>query len=72
VVLLLGVTTPPQPFCIVTEFCANGSLLQYLLKHSDVTPAMELSILTGIAKGMLHLHSENIIHVRRLLMRSHD
>lgn len=63
VVLFLGYTMPPDPFCIVTEFCEHGSLASMLMDSSvEISEATQLKILMGIARGMLHLHEENIIH----------
>jgi len=56
-VMFMGVTLPPQPFCIVTEYCPNGSLAAYLKENPDVDGDTLLSFIRGIAAGMLHLHS---------------
>jgi serine/threonine protein kinase len=61
VVLFLGVTL--DPICIVTEYMLGGSL-ESLLKNDHMTfsiPALK-RITAGIAAGMFHLHSENIVH----------
>jgi len=59
VILLLGVC--PQPLSIVTEFMEKGSLYGYLQK-TELTQQQQLSVIRGIARGMLHLHFENVIH----------
>jgi len=62
VVLFLGITSPPQPLTIVSEFCAGGSLYQYIRSPAKIGQIEQHKILSGIARGMLHLHSEKIIH----------
>jgi len=75
VVLFLGVTTPPQPLTIISEFCEGGSL--YTLIHSDakISEELEFKVLSQMAKGMLHLHSEGIVHrdlaARNILLTEH-
>jgi len=63
VALLIGVCA--DPLCLVTEFYERGSL--YNLLHSPqgtafLTKEVTDTIVIGIARGMLHLHMENIIH----------
>eukprot|EP01119_Soliformovum_irregulare_P004195 TRINITY_DN15204_c0_g1_i1.p1 TRINITY_DN15204_c0_g1~~TRINITY_DN15204_c0_g1_i1.p1 ORF type:complete len:1031 (-),score=194.78 TRINITY_DN15204_c0_g1_i1:231-3323(-) len=60
VVLFLGITVPPQPLTIITEYCGGGSL--YSLFTTEISLSRKKSILLGIARGMLHLHREFIIH----------
>lgn len=62
VILFIGVTAPPQPTTIVTEFCGAGSLYSLLHSNREISPETQHKILLGIARGMYHLHSENIIH----------
>eukprot|EP00027_Filamoeba_sp_ATCC50430_P009694 CAMPEP_0168557866 /NCGR_PEP_ID=MMETSP0413-20121227/9660_1 /TAXON_ID=136452 /ORGANISM="Filamoeba nolandi, Strain NC-AS-23-1" /LENGTH=705 /DNA_ID=CAMNT_0008588939 /DNA_START=117 /DNA_END=2234 /DNA_ORIENTATION=+ len=75
VVLFMGITSPPQPVTIVTEYCAKGSLFSYLHGNEKISMDMQYKILLGIARGMLHLHSENIIHrdlaARNILLTEH-
>jgi serine/threonine protein kinase len=49
--------------CCIIEYCGGGSLYA-LLRRSDkaLTQESQIKILKGIAAGMYHLHSENIIH----------
>eukprot|EP01119_Soliformovum_irregulare_P023430 TRINITY_DN8171_c0_g2_i5.p1 TRINITY_DN8171_c0_g2~~TRINITY_DN8171_c0_g2_i5.p1 ORF type:complete len:697 (-),score=142.45 TRINITY_DN8171_c0_g2_i5:250-2340(-) len=63
VVLFMGITSPPQPLTIVTEFCARGSLYA-LMKNMNFyfDGFLQKKFLLGIARGMLHLHSESIVH----------
>lgn len=62
VVLLLGVSLPPNPLCIVTEFVENGSLWDYLSSAAKIPLSQKIRFIRGISAGMVHLHSENIIH----------
>lgn len=45
-----------------SEFMENGSLGEYLEKNRYLDPAIRRKIILGIARGMYHIHSENIIH----------
>ncbi|KAK9834224.1 hypothetical protein WJX84_003009, partial [Apatococcus fuscideae] len=69
VVMFLGVCTEPP--CVVTEFCARGSMLDALQRaHKSEAMAMELdwqkrlSMALDAAKGMHYLHSSQppIVH----------
>lgn len=65
VVLFLGVClpTPQTPLCILSEFCDNGSLDNFLKKYRGViSNNMKLRIVLGVAKGMYHISRERIIH----------
>jgi len=62
VVLLLGVALPPNPLCIVTEYVENGSLWDYLASAAKIPLRQKIRFVRGIAAGMEHLHSENVIH----------
>ncbi|PRP84500.1 LRR receptor-like serine/threonine-protein kinase GSO1-like [Planoprotostelium fungivorum] len=62
VVLFMGITLPPEPLSLVTEYCGGGSLFRK-------------KFITQIAQGMLHLHLERIIHrdlaIRNILLTHH-
>jgi len=62
VVLFIGVTRSPYPLCIVTEFLEKGSLQDFLSDHPNLELEIRMNIVRGIARGMLHLHSQNIVH----------
>jgi serine/threonine protein kinase len=63
VVLLLGVCCDPaQPFCLVTDFQANGSLHQLLKSDREIGWETTLRVLEGVAAGMYHIHEEKILH----------
>eukprot|EP01117_Protostelium_nocturnum_P005639 TRINITY_DN2038_c0_g1_i1.p1 TRINITY_DN2038_c0_g1~~TRINITY_DN2038_c0_g1_i1.p1 ORF type:complete len:1760 (-),score=518.87 TRINITY_DN2038_c0_g1_i1:119-5398(-) len=61
VIMFLGITFPPQPLSLITEFAEKGGLYDYLRRHT-VSDEMKMSFIHGIAKGMLHLHLEKVIH----------
>ncbi|PRP81759.1 putative LRR receptor-like serine/threonine-protein kinase [Planoprotostelium fungivorum] len=76
VVLFMGITVPPSPLSIITEYCGGGSLLSYLRNNEEkVTLEEKMKFVTQIAQGMLHLHMEKIIHrdlaVRNILLTNH-
>ncbi|PRP73371.1 hypothetical protein PROFUN_16794, partial [Planoprotostelium fungivorum] len=74
VVMFMGVTFPPQPLSIVTEFCEGGCLYPYL-RSKTVPWEQKFQFIQGIALGMLHLHMEKVIHrdlaVRNILLTAH-
>eukprot|EP01114_Cavostelium_apophysatum_P018990 TRINITY_DN598_c0_g1_i5.p1 TRINITY_DN598_c0_g1~~TRINITY_DN598_c0_g1_i5.p1 ORF type:complete len:509 (-),score=93.43 TRINITY_DN598_c0_g1_i5:55-1581(-) len=61
-----------NPLCIVTEFCADGSLERIVYSTQRIENEMLFRYTRGIAAGMSHLHQENIIHrdlaVRNILL----
>ncbi len=64
-----GVITEPQ-FMIVSEFMEGGSLVKLLHEKTlTISVAETKKIVSGIALGMMHLHSQEIIH-RDLAARS--
>ena len=73
VVQMLGVSSDgPYPVMIL-EYCDGGSLDSKLFDMSKVwTVADQLRTVTGIAKGLYHLHKNQIIHrdisARNILM----
>ncbi|PRP78689.1 putative leucine-rich repeat receptor-like protein kinase [Planoprotostelium fungivorum] len=74
VVKFIGVTFPPQPLALIIDYCHRGSLYVYLRRH-NVDNDMKWRFVKDIAKGMLHLHSEQIVHrdlaVRNILLTEH-
>jgi len=66
VVLFRGITLPPDPPSIVTDFCNGGSFVSLLRSNEPITMHMKVKFMTDIAKGMIHLHvglkNEEIIH----------
>lgn len=64
VVPFLGLATMPSgELCIVTELCRGGSLRASLLDASQAWPYVRwLSVMRGVAAGMLHLSLEGVLH----------
>jgi serine/threonine protein kinase len=70
-----GVCVTRPNLCIVTQYFANGSLENLLIKR-EPKPSLDLRTLVSMAKdiasGILHLHMEGVIHrdlaVRNLLV----
>jgi serine/threonine protein kinase len=63
IVLLMGATS--EPLCLVTEFCARGSLFDILHSPSITLDwKLRLNIALDAARGMAYLHSNSppIIH----------
>ncbi|PRP77100.1 putative leucine-rich repeat receptor-like protein kinase [Planoprotostelium fungivorum] len=64
----MGLTFPPDPLALITEFCEGGTFL----RMSQVPWALRYRFIQGIALGMLHLHLEKIVHrdlaVRNILL----
>ncbi|KNC54114.1 TKL protein kinase [Thecamonas trahens ATCC 50062] len=57
-VFLIGTADEPPKLCIVTEYCAHGSLFDVLQKQRiRFAPSLTLSIATDIARGMAALHA---------------
>jgi len=74
VVLFIGMSIPPQPLTMITEYCEGGSLYHYL-RNNTVNLETKIGFVNGIALGMLHLHKEGIVHrdlaVRNILLTKH-
>lgn len=52
VVMIRGVTLPPDPVCIVTNFCSGGSLEALLLNpNKEITLKTQIKFIKHIAKG---------------------
>jgi serine/threonine protein kinase len=61
IVQLFGVYTDEDKFHLVMEYCSKGSLETYLKSYSLDGKTIR-NLLRGIASGMSHLHSQNVIH----------
>lgn len=58
---LLGVCSEEiEKFCIVTEFCNEGSIDKYLNIHNP-SKIERLQWIKGIAAGMAHLAREGVV-----------
>jgi serine/threonine protein kinase len=63
VLQVLGVSLDGQSPAIILEYCPGRSLDEMLFDHSKrITPAYQYRLIFGIAKGLLHLHLNNIVH----------
>ncbi|PRP76898.1 outer membrane autotransporter barrel domain-containing protein [Planoprotostelium fungivorum] len=74
VVSFVGLTFPPQPLSLITEFCSGGSLDHYI-ERENPSQTQRVQFMEGIALGMVHLHAEGIIHrdlaARNILLTNH-
>lgn len=62
IVLLLGVcTNPDNPICLIYEFMRHGSLKDYLKSYPS-DPELLLKWAREIALGLIHIHSEQVVH----------
>eukprot|EP00029_Vermamoeba_vermiformis_P010127 TRINITY_DN526_c0_g2_i7.p1 TRINITY_DN526_c0_g2~~TRINITY_DN526_c0_g2_i7.p1 ORF type:complete len:1042 (-),score=152.68 TRINITY_DN526_c0_g2_i7:28-3153(-) len=65
VVQLLGFSVHPETdsIILIIEFCEGGSLDTKLYNSRDeISIKTQIQWLTGIAKGLSHLHSNNVVH----------
>lgn len=62
IVAMFGAIMEEPRFGYVMEFCANGSLARMVDKKFKFTAAQKISILLGIARGMVFLHAKQVIH----------
>jgi predicted Ser/Thr protein kinase len=63
VLQVLGVSTDGQAPAIILEYCPGRSLDETLFnKSKKITAAYQNRLIFGIAKGLLHLHLNNIVH----------
>jgi predicted Ser/Thr protein kinase len=63
VLQVLGVSTDGISPAIIMEYCPGGSLDLLLFdKSKDVAADYQFRLILGIARGMLHLHKNNIVH----------
>jgi len=77
-VLFRGITLPPDPISIVTDFCDGGSLSDLLEKEKKIDISRKIRWIRNIAKGMLHLHrgipGKEVIHrdlaARNILLKN--
>jgi len=66
VVQFIGAVTEPSNLCIITQFCARGSLADLLLDDSiEMSFARKLKFALDAAKGMLYLHNSNPVILHR-------
>jgi len=51
VVMLRGITLPPDPLSIITDYCNGGSLSEYLKDHRNIPISEKIQFIKDIAKG---------------------
>lgn len=60
-----GLCTKPPCFCVVMEYCAGGTLYDYLHDEDmdvEILPPQVIAWSRQIGAGMQYLHSKKIIH----------
>jgi c-src tyrosine kinase len=63
VVQVLGVSTDGINVVMIMEYCEEGSLDRIVMKDNcPLTPKQKIELISGIAKGIYHLHRNNIVH----------
>jgi len=62
VIFFIGVTLPPNPLVIITEFCETGSLHRLLKQGQSISPFILKKLILGSARGLYHLHQYGFIH----------
>jgi len=63
VVHVFGVSTDGSQPILVLEYCAGGSLDKLLfVDEQPMNETQKITLVKGIAAGLLHLHNHNIIH----------
>lgn len=62
IILFYGGTVKPPRVGIITEFCQNGDLSQYLEKNKNIPIKKKLEWIKGIVSAMVFLHEKNVIH----------
>ena len=66
VVQFIGAVTQPPDLCIITEYCAKGSLCDLLLNHDiKIEFSKKLQIMIDSAAGMCYLHDSNPVILHR-------
>lgn len=66
IVGFIGAITEPSNLCIITQYCARGSLADLLLEESiPMDFALKLKFCRDAARGMLYLHNSNPIILHR-------
>ena len=63
VVRLIGCCTELPDLGLISQYCANGSLFDFLIKkRTTVDWKTKIRMLSDAANGISHLHAEHIIH----------
>ncbi|KAF9786168.1 kinase-like domain-containing protein, partial [Thelephora terrestris] len=56
---LLGVSMTENQFAVVSEWMRNGNINQFVRAHPEVN---RLKLLEGVAKGLIYLHINEMVH----------
>lgn len=59
VIPLIGISMSENRFAMVSEWMIHGNINQYVEAHPE---ADRLSLLTGVARGLIYLHDNGMIH----------
>lgn len=64
IITFVAACKKPPVFCIITEYLAGGSLRKYLHQQEphSVPADLVLKFALDIARGMLYLHSQGVLH----------
>ncbi|KAJ7945876.1 Serine/threonine protein kinase [Quillaja saponaria] len=64
IITFVAACKKPPVFCIMTEYLAGGSLRKYLHQQEPYSVPLDLvlKLALDIARGMLYLHSQGILH----------
>lgn len=57
-----GVCTKPPCFCVILEYCPEGTLYDYIRSGIEILPSQVVGSARQIGAGMLYLHAKKIIH----------
>eukprot|EP01090_Pellita_catalonica_P000153 TRINITY_DN1010_c0_g1_i1.p1 TRINITY_DN1010_c0_g1~~TRINITY_DN1010_c0_g1_i1.p1 ORF type:complete len:591 (+),score=77.56 TRINITY_DN1010_c0_g1_i1:322-2094(+) len=75
IVNFVGAVSQGSHLCLVTEYCAGGSLDKALRGSPALSLSRKLQIALDAAVGIKHLHSEGVIHrdiaARNILLGAH-
>jgi hypothetical protein len=66
IVGFIGAVTEPSNLCIITQYCARGSLADLLLENTvEINFRMKIKFALDAALGMLYLHRSNPVILHR-------
>lgn len=75
-VRLIGVCSPPDPYCLIMEYMEKGTLEKVLHSNEYLSWPCRLQIILDVIQGLSYLHQENIIHrdlrSKNILLDSHN
>lgn len=59
---LRGACNQAPNYCLVMEYCPNGTLYDFLRSENKLSPQLTFEWAVQIASGMHYLHQNNIMH----------